>query len=1222
MFSVRDCTMVSHSDGMFSHYSASTNRTYGNHQNDLIAFLSIVQKCHIDFLNITWQPSLSILGQGGTGIVSQSTFNGEMSLAFKRFQDSGDSDQAFLPLMSEVLILSQPQIQSHPNIINIEAICWEIKPLTQKAIPVLVFEKAAWDLKQFMNVHEGMNTSIDDRLKICAEIGSAIMALHAYEVIHGDIKPQNVLVFKDATGKTTVKVSDFGYSTLAAGEEGRVFLPKSRPWNAPEHHFGEFKVCQAKKADVYSFGMLCLWILFGNCLSSIPDGKTELLSFTASIGSQTLLERLKGEDKVEQIANQLILSMPDMNTEHQIRLKEFFSLTVQMDPEKRTSNLGKLVRLFNQEQIELPAHTSNPLEEVGELSWYAGFRIAESLARLVASDYRVRIQIRESLEKNYFRNHHESFAAHIAFQVAFCYKIGFGVKSDDNKCRVWLERSNKQPDDLKAEKEAVRPDSGNSERIRKYDGLWREVDLVHQYRTWGLKKLEEAWKEHEREIDDMVCEFGEFHFIPLVLFSIAGDVLDELREFEKSKALRMRIKDRISTEGVSHPDYIQSIFNVAKSHRMLGEWKDAQLLLEEALQLTESTYGVQSLAATTILCSLSWSLWKQGRWKEAEGMETQVMEKTLRVLGQEHPDTLTSIDNCASIFSMQGRWKEAEELFLKVMETRKKVLSNEHPDTLISMGNLASTYYLQGRWKEAEVLEVQVMETRKKILGEEHPATLDSLGNLASTYVEQGRWKEAEELQVHVMEISLRVFGQQHPSTIISMANLASTYRNRGQWKKAEELEIHVMETSKRILGLEHPDTLTSMNNLASTFLKQGRWKDAEALQIQVMETRKRVLGLEHPDTLTSTNNLASTYQSQGRWTEAEMLEIEAMEIQKRALGQDHPDTLTSMYSLASTFLKQGRWKDAEALQLQVMETFKRVLGQDHPDTLTSMSSLALVYKNLKKWKEVEELEVKVMETSLRVLGPQHPATLTSIGNLASTYRNLGRWKEAEMKEMEVLEMQKTILGQDHPDTLTCMNNLASTYWKQGRWKDAEALQVQVMETFKRVLGQEHPSTLTSMNNLASTFWKEGRWNEAEQLEVEVIMTKKRVLGHEHPSTLTSVSNLALTYKNQERLKEAEELEIQVMESRMRVLGLRHPSTVISISNLVSTYRNQGRLKEVDEIRNKVFNRTSTTLSENHPSTALAITNVALLHEEHATTPPDLSGGDDTDNEELGCSKG
>ena len=45
---------------------------------------------------------------------------------------------------------------------------------------MLVFEKASWDLQQFMNVREGMDMVIEDRLKICADIGGAIMALHAY----------------------------------------------------------------------------------------------------------------------------------------------------------------------------------------------------------------------------------------------------------------------------------------------------------------------------------------------------------------------------------------------------------------------------------------------------------------------------------------------------------------------------------------------------------------------------------------------------------------------------------------------------------------------------------------------------------------------------------------------------------------------------------------------------------------------------------------------------------------------------------------------------------------------------------------------------------------------------------------------------------------------------------------------------------------------------------
>ena len=137
-----------------------------------------------------------------------------------------------------------------------------------------------------------------------------------------------MLVFKDAiTRKSTVKVADFGYSTLTAGESGTVFLPKSSPWNAPEHHFGEFKAHEAKKSDVYSFGMLCLWVIFG----------------------PTLLEHL-GEDRAEHIANNLVESMTDLNVEYRIRLKEIFSLTLPHNPGKRTRDLTRVIGLLGQKE--------------------------------------------------------------------------------------------------------------------------------------------------------------------------------------------------------------------------------------------------------------------------------------------------------------------------------------------------------------------------------------------------------------------------------------------------------------------------------------------------------------------------------------------------------------------------------------------------------------------------------------------------------------------------------------------------------------------------------------------------------------------------------------------------------------------------------------------------------------------------------------------------------
>jgi len=69
------------------------------------------------------------------------------------------------------------------------------------------------------------------------------------------------LVFREESDKVVARVTDFGYSTYFAGEN-LIYMPRSMPWDAPEHHHRGFSHYQAMKMDIYSFGMLCLWLIF------------------------------------------------------------------------------------------------------------------------------------------------------------------------------------------------------------------------------------------------------------------------------------------------------------------------------------------------------------------------------------------------------------------------------------------------------------------------------------------------------------------------------------------------------------------------------------------------------------------------------------------------------------------------------------------------------------------------------------------------------------------------------------------------------------------------------------------------------------------------------------------------------------------------------------------------------------------------------------------------
>ena len=76
-------------------------------------------------------------------------------------------------------MLGHPVIREHPNVVELEGICWDVQS-EGKVWPVLVFQKTQpGDLESFMELPAGRDLSIKDRLKLCMDVGTAIMDMHS-----------------------------------------------------------------------------------------------------------------------------------------------------------------------------------------------------------------------------------------------------------------------------------------------------------------------------------------------------------------------------------------------------------------------------------------------------------------------------------------------------------------------------------------------------------------------------------------------------------------------------------------------------------------------------------------------------------------------------------------------------------------------------------------------------------------------------------------------------------------------------------------------------------------------------------------------------------------------------------------------------------------------------------------------------------------------------------
>jgi serine/threonine protein kinase len=345
---------------------------------DLIDFLESVQRLRFEYLPIQWQAAQEGFDLGGTSRLDQLPLDIETTFAFKRVGDDDKHDkpqaEIFEALTNEVEILGHPLLRTHPHIVEIQGVTWDVLPLRPKQEdevlndcsyslwPVLVFERSYYgNMFAFLRTAKGRELDTTQRLTFCVDIATAITHLHVNSmysalslpiiadvilgIIHGDIKPMNVLVFdKHNTQEVGAKVIDFGHSACYVRGDERKAIPRTRPWVAPEwDEFPDFDMTQARAADMFSLGLLILWILFERELSTanfqLPSLGTVGSGAEHELYSIHVLAYNKREGCLADLAKKLVLSADEIVLATQDRLIEFFSRCLETDPAKRSSSV-------------------------------------------------------------------------------------------------------------------------------------------------------------------------------------------------------------------------------------------------------------------------------------------------------------------------------------------------------------------------------------------------------------------------------------------------------------------------------------------------------------------------------------------------------------------------------------------------------------------------------------------------------------------------------------------------------------------------------------------------------------------------------------------------------------------------------------------------------------------------------------------------------------------
>ncbi|OJW69903.1 MAG: hypothetical protein BGO68_03215 [Candidatus Amoebophilus sp. 36-38] len=192
------------------------------------------------------------LGSGGMGTVHEAVYQEETIAVKKLYKLTNEQIAAF---KKEAIIIANLR---HPNIISFLAFFQMPESISSSRQDALIMEYASQgSLWSLLKKHQGDNnwdTPWQLRYQIALDMADGLSYLHQWDIVHCDLKSENILL--DATGRA--KITDFGTAVLKSEATSYGEWAGDTPrWRAPEL----IGIPRSPKAgDVYSYGML-LWQL-------------------------------------------------------------------------------------------------------------------------------------------------------------------------------------------------------------------------------------------------------------------------------------------------------------------------------------------------------------------------------------------------------------------------------------------------------------------------------------------------------------------------------------------------------------------------------------------------------------------------------------------------------------------------------------------------------------------------------------------------------------------------------------------------------------------------------------------------------------------------------------------------------------------------------------------------------------------------------------------------
>jgi eukaryotic-like serine/threonine-protein kinase len=412
-----------------------------------------------------------------------------------------------------------------------------------------------------------------------------------------------------------------------------------------------------------------------------------------------------------------------------------------------------------------------------------------------------------------------------------------------------------------------------------------------------------------------------------------------------------------------------------------GHYEEAATRLRRAF-VEGGALGLDEIAADAVLALMHVSSFSLARRGEGAAYAETAKALVRRLDGdRDTPRHVRLLNNLANIHADHGDADEAERLHERALSMAEAIYGPEHPSLAISLNNLVAIHGGRGDHERAEQLAKRALAVSEGALGPEHPDVAWSLTNVALTYDARGMYDEAESLFRRALALREAALGPRHPLVAVSLTNLGVIADMRYEHETALALFERALSI-REAHGPDHLQVAYSLGNIGRVLVRRGEPEAAKTALERALTIHEAAFGPDHPEVARALSDLARAATGRKAHDEARILLERALSIYEAERGPDHPAVAHTLDLLARAHFAQDDHETALALHTRGVAINEASV--DGVDLAYSLESLASFHEEREELDDAERIFHRALHIRESLAGVhRHPIfTLVALGRI------------------------------------------------------------------------------------------------------------------------------------------------------------------------------------------------------------------------------------------------